>query len=68
MTTVQSKKAAYTKIIEKPTVESISIGIPCGYFMKYLDPEAENYFYNFLDRLRPIVSKIYNIKLHNTKL
>jgi hypothetical protein len=34
---------------------------------KYLDPEVENCFYNFLDRLRPIVSKIYNIKLHNTE-
>ena len=59
LTTVQSKKAAYTKIIEKPTVEPISIGIPCGYFLKYLDPEVENCFYNFLDRLRPIVSKVY---------
>ena len=67
LTTIQSKKAEYTKIIEKPTVEPISIGIPSGYFMKYLDPEVEKCFYNFLDRLRPIVSKIYNIKLHNTE-
>ena len=67
LTTVQSKEVAYTKIIEKSPVEPISIGIPCGYFMKYLDPEVENCFYNFLDRLRPIVSKIYNTKLHNTE-
>ena len=32
LTTVQSKKAEYTKIIEKLTVEPISIGIPSGYF------------------------------------
>jgi aspartyl-tRNA(Asn)/glutamyl-tRNA(Gln) amidotransferase subunit A len=67
LTTVQREKVAYTKIIEKPTVEPISVGIPSSYFMKYLDPEVKNCFYNFLDRLRPLVSKIYDIKLYNTE-
>ena len=66
-TTSKHKKEGYTKIIEKPTVEPISVGIPSSYFMKYLDPEVEKCFYNFLDRLRPIVSKIYDIKLYNTE-
>ena len=51
LTTVQREKVAYTKIIEKPTVEPISVGIPSSYFMKYLDPEVKNCFYNFLESI-----------------
>lgn len=66
-TTVQRRQLAYTKIIEKPIVDPISIGIPSDYFMNYLDRDVECCFYNFLDRIRPLVSKINHINLNNTE-
>jgi aspartyl-tRNA(Asn)/glutamyl-tRNA(Gln) amidotransferase subunit A len=66
-TTVQRRHLAYTKIIEKPIVDSISIGIPSNYFMNYLDRDIESCFYNFLERIKPIVSKIQYINLNNTE-
>jgi aspartyl-tRNA(Asn)/glutamyl-tRNA(Gln) amidotransferase subunit A len=67
VTTSKHKKGDYTKIIEKSTMEQISIAIPSSYFMSYLDLDVEKCFYRFLDRLRPAVSKIYDIKLSNTE-
>ena len=66
-TTVQRRQLAYTKIIEEPIVDPISIGIPTNYFMNYLDRDIERCFYNFLDRIRTIVSKINYISLNNTE-
>jgi aspartyl-tRNA(Asn)/glutamyl-tRNA(Gln) amidotransferase subunit A len=65
--TVQRRQLAYTEIIEKPIVDPISIGIPSNYFMNYLDRDVESCFYNFLDRIRPLVSKISHINLNNTE-
>jgi aspartyl-tRNA(Asn)/glutamyl-tRNA(Gln) amidotransferase subunit A len=65
-TTNQENIPNYTKIIERSTIEKISVGIPKNHFLDYLSPDVERLFYSFIDVLKSTGLRVYEIELHNT--
>lgn len=59
---------AYTKIIEKSTLEGMRIGVPKEFFFDHLYPEVQDLFYDFIETLRSNRSIVYDLDLHSTKV
>ncbi|HEX2409396.1 MAG TPA: hypothetical protein VHJ38_19505 [Nitrososphaeraceae archaeon] len=64
--TIKRKVPVYTKIIEELPIEKISVGIPKNYFLDYLNHDVESLFYSFIDTLKSIDVKVYDLTLSNT--
>src|SRR5215216_598031 len=58
---------AYTKIIEKSTLEGIRIGVLKEFFFDHLYPEVQDLFYDFIETLRSNRSIVYDLDLHSTE-
>ena len=56
----------YTGIIERSTIEKVSVGIPKSHFLDYLSPDVERLFYGFIDDLKSTGIRIYDLELHST--
>jgi aspartyl-tRNA(Asn)/glutamyl-tRNA(Gln) amidotransferase subunit A len=65
-TTNQENIPNYTEIIERSTIEKISVGIPKSHFLDYLSPDVERLFYSFIDVLKSTGLRVHEIELHNT--
>lgn len=66
-TSSRKKVPQYTKILEKSNVEGINIGVPKDYFFDYVQSEVESLFYQFLESLRSLGYKVFDIDLQNTE-
>ncbi len=66
-TSKHKKVPAYTKIIEKSTLEGIRIGVSKKYFFDHLYPGVESLFYHFIGILKSRGSIVYDLDLHNTE-
>ena len=59
---------AYTKVIEKSSIEGIRIGLPKKYFFDHVYPQVESIFYDFIETLRSIQSIVVcDLDLQNTE-
>ena len=63
----RKKVPQYTKIVEKSNLEGMAIGVPKDYFFDYVDSEVESLFYQFLESLKSLGYKVFDIDLHNTE-
>jgi len=59
------KVAPYTNIIEKSNVEGIAIGVPKNYFFDYVHSEVERLFYQFLESIKSLGYKVFDLVLQN---
>jgi aspartyl-tRNA(Asn)/glutamyl-tRNA(Gln) amidotransferase subunit A len=67
-TSIYNKVPAYTKIIEKSTIEGLRIGIQKKYFFDHVHPQVERVFYDFIETLGWAGSiVVYDLDLHNTE-
>jgi aspartyl-tRNA(Asn)/glutamyl-tRNA(Gln) amidotransferase subunit A len=67
-TSIYNKVPAYTKIIEKSTIEGLRIGIQKKYFFDHVHPQVERVFYDFIETLGSAGSiVVYDLDLHNTE-
>jgi aspartyl-tRNA(Asn)/glutamyl-tRNA(Gln) amidotransferase subunit A len=66
-TSSRKKVPQYTKIIEKSNFEGMAIGVPKGYFIDYVDSKVESLFYQFLESLKSLGYKVFDIDLQNTE-
>jgi aspartyl-tRNA(Asn)/glutamyl-tRNA(Gln) amidotransferase subunit A len=66
-TSSHKKVPQYTKIIEKSNFEGMAIGVPKDYFFSYVDSEVESLFYEFLENLKSLGYKVFDIELANTQ-
>ncbi|HET7147643.1 MAG TPA: amidase [Candidatus Nitrosopolaris sp.] len=57
----------YTKIIETPNSGGMSIGVPRHYFFDYVHPEVECLFYQFLESIKSLGYKVFDLDLQNTE-
>jgi aspartyl-tRNA(Asn)/glutamyl-tRNA(Gln) amidotransferase subunit A len=58
---------SYTKIIETSNFGGISIGVPKDYFLDYVHPEVESLFYQFLESIKSLGYKVFDLDLQNTE-
>jgi aspartyl-tRNA(Asn)/glutamyl-tRNA(Gln) amidotransferase subunit A len=63
----RKKVPQYTKIVEKSNVEGITIGVPNNYFLDYVHSDVESLFYQFLESLKSLGYKVFEIDLQNTE-
>ncbi|MGC2668950.1 MAG: amidase [Candidatus Nitrosopolaris sp.] len=61
------KVPPYTKIIETSNFGGISIGVPNDYFFDYVHPEVESLFYQFLESIKSLGYKVFDLDLQNTE-
>ena len=61
------KVPPYTKIIETSNFGGISIGVPKDYFFDYVHPEVESLFYQFLESIKSLGYKVFDLDLQNTE-
>lgn len=59
------KVPPYTNIIEKSNVEGIAIGVPKNYFFDYVHSEVERLFYQFLESIKSLGYKVFDLVLQN---
>jgi len=60
------KVPPYTKIIETSNSGGISIGVPKDYFLDYVHSEVESLFHQFLENIKSLGYKVFDLDLQNT--
>jgi aspartyl-tRNA(Asn)/glutamyl-tRNA(Gln) amidotransferase subunit A len=61
------KVPQYTKIIETSNSGGMSIGVPKDYFFDYVHSEVESLFYQFLENIKSLGYKVFDLDLQNTE-
>ncbi len=61
------KVLPYTKIIETSNSGGMSIGVPKDYFFDYVHSEVESLFYQFLENIKSLGYKVFDLDLQNTE-
>jgi aspartyl-tRNA(Asn)/glutamyl-tRNA(Gln) amidotransferase subunit A len=61
------KVPPYTKIIETSNSGGMSIGVPKDYFFDYVHSEVESLFYQFLESIKSLGYKVFDLDLQNTE-
>ncbi len=59
------KVPPYTNIIEKSNFEGIAIGVPKDYFFDYVHSEVERLFFQFLESIKSLGYKVFDLDLQN---
>jgi aspartyl-tRNA(Asn)/glutamyl-tRNA(Gln) amidotransferase subunit A len=69
LSTEMTGYSSYMQIVEQTNnkIATTLIRVPWKYFIDYLHPEVEQIFYQFLESLKSMGCRIFDLDLHNTE-